>query len=283
MNSLGLYVNPVAGMGAGSLKSVREFDSIIYGVKLYFPLLVDLISGVTILVHRKKFKDFFTSMLQIDVRFKENNIVVDHKKMLKSAYTSLFVTTSCIVILFVGKNLDTLLLHGLQPLMGYLWNIISQLHTFVYLSLVMQIWIGFINISYRYHLVNSKLQEYIEFDRIQLTDVKIHSKITMNQRGKSFVHSGDIVHSIHSLCSIHNDLGNASKIFNRIYSAVFLIILANTFVSTTSRLYLLLPGTSIRTAVKIIAHVMYFNALNFYIIRGARIITQEVRIQSFIV
>lgn len=276
---LGLYVTPVSGKGAGgSLKAVREFDSIIYAVKLYFPVLVDLISGLTILVHRKKFKEFFTSMLQVDARLKENNIVVDHKKMLNSTYTSLFVTTSCNLVLIAGKHLDTFLTHGLQPLTGYLWDIFAQFHTFVYLSIIMQIWIGFINISYRYHLINSKLQEYIKFNRIQLANVKIRSEIAVNRNQNSFdFEGGDIVHSIHNLCSIHKDLRSAAKTFNRIYSAVFLIILTNTFVSTTSRLYQLLPGTyGIWKAVKIIANVVYFNILNFCIIRGGSVITQEV-------
>lgn len=273
-----LYVNPMVGMVTHTYKTTREFDIIIYGVKLYFPILVELISGFTILIHRKKFKEFFTSMLLIDGRFNENNIVIDHNKITKSTYNFLFIAVLWIFLVFVSHALETFLIHGLQPNVAYLWNIIKQLHAVVYLSLIMQISIGFINISNRYHLINRKLQEYVELDRIQLASVKIRCKITVNQHENSFViNRGDIVHSIQNLCSIHNDLQRAAKIFNRIYSVVFLIILTNTFVSTTSRLYLLLPGTfTTWAAAKVFANLMYFNGLIFYIIRAAHVITQEV-------
>lgn len=274
-----LYLNPTAHSGLDDpVETSREFDLIIYGVKLYFPILVDLISGLAILFHRNKFEEFLTSMLQIDERFKENNILINHKKLRKTTYISLSVNLFCISVLFISKNVGSLLEYGLQPVSTYFWDTVVELHAYVYLSLIMQIWIGLINISHRYHLINSTLRGYIKVDRIQLANNKVHSEITVNQHEKSFcINRGDIVQSIHNLCSIHNDLQSAAKIFNNIYSLVLLLILTNIFVGIVSRLYLLLPGTdTIWSATKIIANMMYYNGLNFYIIRAAHIITQEV-------
>lgn len=279
MISVFLYVNPTAELGLDDpIKTSREFDLIIYGVKLYFPILVDLLGGLTILFHRNKFEEFFTSMLQIDARFKENNIEIDHKKMRKNTYISLFVNLLCIFMLYIIKRIGALLEYGLQPVSLYFWDLIVELHAFVYLSLIMQIWIGLINLSHRYHLINGTLRAYIKVDRIQLANVNIHSEITVNQHEKSFrVNRGDVVNSIHNLCSIHNDLQSAAKIFNNIYSLVLLLIITNIFVGIVSRLYLLLPGTdTIWSATKIIANILYYNGLNFYIIRAAHLITQEV-------
>lgn len=260
------------------VETSREFDMIIYGVKLYFPILVDLLGGLAIVFHRKKFEVFFTSMLQIDERFKENNIVVDHKRLKKTTYISMFVNLLIIAMLFVTKYIGVLLEHGLQPVSMYLGELIVELHPYVYLSLTLQIWIGLINISHRYHLINSTLQAYIKVDRIRLAKTKIHSEIIVNQHEKSFcVSRGDIINSIHNLCSIHNDLQSAAKIFNNIYSLVLLLIITNIFVGIVSRLYLLLPGTdTFWSATKIIVDMLYYNGLNFYIIRAAHIITQEV-------